>query len=150
MVIPTGPTWYCKKTKSCIRNNGYTMVMVRVRFGYTRFGALATPISLLFAVEYVEVPIFATFVAHNLRRLHVTVNRSSEHRSSFTELCKPHAFDCLIVTATPQECTLNLFIPHIGPDDVTMYTACYRFIHVVIYAATGSSSVSVVAFRKAS
>jgi len=48
-VFATGPTWCCKKTKSCIRNNGYTMVRVRVRFGYTRLGALATPISLLFA-----------------------------------------------------------------------------------------------------
>jgi len=37
---------------------------------------------------------FVTFVAHNLGRLHVTINRPSEHRSSFTELCKSHAFNC--------------------------------------------------------
>jgi len=32
---------------------------------------------------------------------------SGEHTPSFTELCKPHAIDSLIVMATPQECTLS-------------------------------------------
>jgi len=36
---------------------------------------------------------------------------SGEHTPSFTELCKPHAIESLIVTATPQECMLSdLFI----------------------------------------
>ena len=45
-------------------------------------------------------------------------SHSGEHTLSFTELCKPHAIDSLIVTATPQECALSDY-EFISRDRVT-------------------------------
>ena len=73
---------------------------------------------------------------------------SSKYRSSFAELCKPRAIDGLIVTATPQECTFSDY-----EFIYTTYAGALPYIityAIVMYAVTGSSSVSVAAFRKAS
>ena len=75
---------------------------------------------------------------------------SSKYRSSFAELCKPRAIDGLIVTATPQECTLSdyefIYTTYAG---ALLTSLCIPHA-IVMYAVTGSSSESVAAFRKAS